>query len=115
MQVSCLRIKPNKRAVAKGETPEVIGWHQLQVHPVVYSAYQNINAMRRSFFFWFGFISGRSSFELFCIGTNRKPRGATIPNADGFGIGFWVLVMIIAFITIKSSLVPLIEGLCAQI
>jgi len=33
-------------------------------------------------------------------------------NAGRLGSG---LMMMIAFITIKSSLVPLIEGLCAQI
>jgi len=32
-----------------------------------------------------------------------------------FGTGQSWLLMMIAFITIKSSLVPLIEGLCAQI
>ena len=30
-------------------------------------------------------------------------------------LGTWRMMMMIAFITIKSSLVPLIEGLCAQI
>ena len=31
------------------------------------------------------------------------------------GVRFWPVSLMIAFITIKSSLVPLIEGLCAQI
>ena len=36
-------------------------------------------------------------------------------NSYIFHISFILLMMMIAFITIKSSLVPLIEGLCAQI
>ena len=52
MQVSFLKDKPNMRAVAKGDTPEVVGRHlsiivyvfmhsKLQAHSVVYSTEQN--------------------------------------------------------------------------
>ena len=39
---------------------------------------------------------------------NRRPDGIVIKKSSN-------MMMMIAFITIKSSLVPLIEGLCAQI
>jgi len=63
----------------------------------------------------FPYIARSGPEAFYALDTMYLPDRLSVFNIHIWKSDLFVCMMMIAFITIKSSLVPLIEGLCAQI